>query len=898
MLSMANAQKLSAQGTYHKTKRVYHFHEGDANAKDLLGGKGANLAEMTNIGLPVPPGFTIPTTVCLEYYNNNQKAPEQLWEEVNTALKTIETETGKQFGSPENPLLVSVRSGAKFSMPGMMDTVLNLGLNDETVEGLIKQTNNPRFAYDAYRRFIAMFSNVVLNFKMANFERILEHKKQLLNIKDDKDLTTESLQELVVEYKKLISDKLGLEFPHDPKAQLRMAIEAVFESWHNDRAITYRRHHHISDSLGTAVNIQAMVFGNLGDTSGTGVAFTRNPNTGEKELYGEFLLNAQGEDVVAGIRTPEPIQKLSEKLPDVFTQFQAIASTLENHYRDMQDLEFTVEAGKLYMLQTRNGKRTAAAAVKIAVDLVNEKVLTPQEALLKVEPNQLNQLLHRQINTQVKLNIIARGLPASPGAATGTIVFEADEAQRLGSQGQKVILVRPETNPDDIHGMIHAQGILTARGGMTSHAAVVARGMGKTCVAGCESIDVNTEKKTIQIGELTLKQGDVISLNGNTGEVILGEVPMIEADLSPEFKILMSWADDTRRLNIRTNADTPEDAAKAREFGAEGIGLCRTEHMFMAQDRLPVMRAMILATSDRDRQIALNQLLPMQISDFKGIFTAMAGYPVTIRLLDPPLHEFLPSRDELLTDVAHLELTSPNTQLLTDKKKLLATVSKLHESNPMMGLRGCRLGLTFPSINHMQVEAIIQAACEVQAEGVAVFPEIMIPLVGHVNELTQVKKQLVEVAESTMTKNNQRIRYKFGTMIEIPRAALTADEIAREADFFSFGTNDLTQMTFGYSRDDAEGKFLTHYLDAKLLEHNPFEVLDQNGVGSLMKIAIEKGRMSNPHLKLGVCGEHGGEPSSVEFCHEIGLHYVSCSPFRVPIAKLAAAQAVLKHQGI
>ena len=880
------------------TKRVYLFSEGDATKRDLLGGKGANLAEMTNAGLPVPPGFTIPTTVCNEYYALGEKAPAELWEQVENALKTIEEATGKRFGDPANPLLVSVRSGAKFSMPGMMDTILNLGLNDETVQGMIAATGNERFAYDAYRRFIAMFSNVVLNFRMDNFEHLLEQFKRRLGVKLDTELDAQTLKEIVGAYKHLVTNHLGIDFPSDPKAQLRMAIEAVFKSWNNDRATTYRNHHKIAHDLGTAVNVQAMVFGNMGDDCATGVAFTRNPSTGEKALYGEYLTNAQGEDVVAGIRTPKPISELAKEMPAVYDEFQAIAERLERHYRDMQDLEFTIERGKLYMLQTRNGKRTAPAAVKVAVEMADEGLITPEEAVSRVEPNQLNQLLHRRIDPGAVLTVLAKGLPASPGAATGTIVFEADDAEKMGMRGQKVVLVRVETNPDDIHGMIHAQGVLTSRGGMTSHAAVVARGMGKPCVAGCDEIEVDLRAKELHVAGQVLREGDVISINGGTGEVILGEVPMIEPELSGEFKTLMQWADRFRTMGVRTNADTPEDAAKAREFGAEGVGLCRTEHMFMAPERLPVVQEMILAGNEKERRAALSKLLPMQREDFTGIFQAMAGLPVTIRLLDPPLHEFLPNMSELIAEVAILRVKGDDPGLLARRERLLKEVQRLHESNPMMGLRGCRLGLTFPEINEMQVQAIMEAACALQKAGTEVLPEIMIPLVGHVNELKRVRTQLESVAQRVMQEQGVTVVYKFGTMIEIPRAALTADQIAAEAEFFSFGTNDLTQMTFGYSRDDAEGKFLTRYLDTKILPTNPFEVLDRDGVGSLMRIAVERGQSANPGIKLGVCGEHGGEPSSIEFCHQLGLHYVSCSPFRVPIARLAAAQAALaSNQG-
>ncbi|MDB5097523.1 MAG: ppdK [Cyanobacteria bacterium RYN_339] len=878
------------------TKRVYLFAEGNASQKDLLGGKGANLAEMTNAGLPVPPGFTIPTTVCNEYYEQGERSPQELWDEVTAALATVEATTGKRFGDHANPLLLSVRSGAKFSMPGMMDTILNLGLNDETVQGIIDATGNERFAYDAYRRFIAMFSNVVLGFRLDNFEHMLEQFKARLGVRLDTELDARTLREVVGAYKALVLKNLGIDFPTDPKAQLRMAIEAVFKSWNNDRAITYRNHHKIAHDLGTAVNVQSMVFGNMGDDSGTGVAFTRNPSTGEHKLYGEFLFNAQGEDVVAGIRTPRPIAELESDMPGVYAEFVAIAGRLEQHYRDMQDLEFTIERGKLYMLQTRNGKRTAQAAIKVAVDMANDGLITQEEALMRVEPTQLNQLLHRRIDPNAILKVIARGLPASPGAATGTIVFDADEAEKRGMLGDKVILVRVETCPDDINGMIHAQGVLTSRGGMTSHAAVVARGMGKPCVAGCDGLDVDLNAKTMRAGDLLLKEGDTLSINGATGEVIHGEVPTIEPELSPEFRTLMAWSDTFRKLGVRANADTPEDAAKAREFGAEGVGLCRTEHMFMAHDRLPVVQEMILANNEAARRQSLAKLLPMQREDFIGIFRAMAGLPVTIRLLDPPLHEFLPNHQDLVAEVAVLRVKGDDPQRLAQRERMLREVERLHESNPMMGLRGCRLGLTFPEINEMQVRAVFEAACTLKREGVEVLPEIMIPLVGHVNELARVRSQLEVVAKETMAREGVEVDYRFGTMIEIPRAALTADQIAREAQFFSFGTNDLTQMTFGYSRDDAEGKFLTRYLEGKILPANPFEVLDRDGVGALMRIAVEKGLSTNPTLKLGVCGEHGGEPSSIAFAHELGLHYVSCSPFRVPIARLAAAQAAIEQK--
>ncbi|MBO9542483.1 pyruvate, phosphate dikinase [bacterium] len=875
------------------TKSIYLFEEGDATMRDLLGGKGANLAEMTRAGLPVPPGFTITTRVCNQYVEAGEKLPDGLVEGVKKALATVEEKVGKRFGDPENPLLVSVRSGAKFSMPGMMDTILNLGLNDQTVQGVISQTGNERFAFDAYRRFIAMFSNVVLDLKLHHFESKLEQFKHREGVTEDTALTADILKEVVASYKAMVLKELGRPFPEDPHTQLIMAIEAVFRSWGNPRAITYRNHHQIPHDLGTAVNVQSMVFGNMGEDSGTGVAFTRNPSTGEKVLYGEYLLNAQGEDVVAGLRTPQPIKTLAASLPEVYAQFVAIASRLERHYRDMQDLEFTIERGKLYMLQTRNGKRTAQASVKIAVDLAEEGLISREEAVTRVEACKLNELLHRRIDPSVSLDVLAKGLPASPGAATGHVVFDADDADRLGKEGEKVILVRVETCPDDIHGMIQAQGVLTSRGGMTSHAAVVARGMGKPCVAGCESLKVDLEAKVFEASGRRFVEGDIVSINGSTGEVIAGEVPMIEPELTAEFRQLMEWADAVRRLKVRTNADTPEDAAKAREFGAQGIGLCRTEHMFMQSERLPVMQRMILAETETERRAALAELLPFQRDDFHGIFKAMAGCPVTIRLLDPPLHEFLPNQVALACEVAVLKATQPQSPELPGKEALLKKVNNLHEANPMMGLRGCRLGLTFPEIYEMQVQAIVEAACLLAKEGIEVYPEIMIPLVGHVNELKTAKADLEGIAQATMTRMGVHVAYMFGTMIEIPRAALTADQIAEHAEFFSFGTNDLTQMTFGYSRDDAEGKFLTTYLERKILADNPFETLDREGVGELMKVAVTKGRRVRPGLKLGICGEHGGDPSSVEFADRIGLDYVSCSPYRVPIARLAAAHAVL-----
>lgn len=873
-------------------KQVFRFHEGHKDLRDLLGGKGANLAEMTNVGLPVPPGFTITTEACIEFLENGNRLNEELLEQVWTALEQLEEETGKGFGDVKNPLLVSVRSGSVFSMPGMMDTILNLGLNDETVEGLAKLTDQPRFAYDSYRRFIQMFGEVVMGVEYYQFERIIKEQKRKRNVTNDTELTAEDWQEVIDQFVALIKKETGFDFPQDPREQLKRAIQAVFLSWNNERAKIYRKIHKISDRLGTAVNIQMMVFGNMGEDSGTGVAFTRNPSTGEKELYGEFLVNAQGEDVVAGVRTPRPIHELKEKMPEVYEQFQQISQQLENHYLDMQDIEFTIERGTLYILQTRAGKRTAQSAVKIAVDMVEEGIIGKEDALLRVDPNQLSQMLHRRIDPDQEINVIAKGLPASPGAAAGQIVFDADLAEKLADEGQRVLLVRPETTPEDIHGIIAAQGVLTSRGGMTSHAAVVARGMGKACVCGCEKLKIDLSKKTIEVDSLILKEGDMLSIDGSTGQVILGEVSLIDPILTDEFKKILSWADQVRRLSVRANADNPEDAAKARELGAEGIGLCRTEHMFLEPERVPVVQQMILADTEEERQEALQKLLPMQKNDFKAIFQAMDGLPVTIRLLDPPLHEFLPNLEDLVVELTELRLTNGDTREIAQKEALLKKVRSLHEFNPMLGHRGCRLGIIYPEIYTMQVEAIFKAARECIAEGIQVIPEIMIPLVGLAKELEQMRKLVHKVAENVGFSHD----YTVGTMIEVPRAALTADQIAKHADFFSFGTNDLTQTTFGYSRDDAEGKFLHQYIEYKIIEENPFVSLDQEGVGSLVKIGIEKGKQTKQHLKTGVCGEHGGEAKSIEFCHRVGLDYVSCSPFRVPLARLAAAQAQLKEK--
>jgi len=877
-------------------KYVYFFNEGKGDMKSILGGKGAGLAEMTRIGLPVPQGFTISAEVCNEYYKNNQKYPLGLDEQIKDKLNKLEDVSKKQLGDPKKPLLVSVRSGAAISMPGMMDTVLNLGLNDITIQGVIDNTKNERFAYDSYRRFLQMFGNVVLGIEHDKFEHILEKIKKELKVKLDTEIDCDGLKKLVEEYKKLIKKETGKEFPQNPELQLKTAIDAVFNSWNTKRAVTYRRINKIPDDLGTAVNVQEMVFGNMGEDSGTGVGFTRNPSTGEKEYYGEYLLNAQGEDVVAGIRTPLPLSNLKNDLPKVYEELIKIVKILEKHYKDVQDYEFTIEKGKLYLLQTRTGKRTAQAALKIAVDMVDEGIINKEEAVLRIEPNQLNQLLHRGIDPKAKKEVIAKGLPASPGAAYGKVVFTADEAEELGKDGGKVILVRTETTPDDIHGMVEAQGVLTSRGGMTSHAAVVARGMGKACVAGCSALNIDLKNEKISANDITIKKSDFITIDGGKGEVFLGKVPTIEPKMSKEFKTLLSWANKIKRLGVYANADTPEDAQKARELGAEGIGLARTEHMFMAQERLPIVQKMIMADNKKSRAEALKKLLPMQKSDFLGILKAMEGLPVIIRLLDPPLHEFLPNLEDTLIEVNTLKLKNADSKELEKKEKILEIVESLHEMNPMLGLRGCRLGLLYPEIYEMQIEAIIEAAIELTKEGIKVKPEIMIPLVSHVNEFRPICKRAKIIANEKIKSSGVKLEYKVGTMIELPRAALTADKIAEEAEFFSFGTNDLTQTTFGISRDDAEGKFLLKYVDDKILEENPFEVLDQEGVGKLVNLGTKLGRETRPNLEVGICGEHGGEPHSVEFCHSVGLNYVSCSPFRVPIARLAAAQAVLKEK--
>jgi len=881
--------------------RYYYFFgsgkaHGDASMRDLLGGKGANLAEMSRAGIPVPPGFTLTTEVCRLYYENSLKVPPAIDRELEKHMAMIEKVAGKKFGDSSDPLLVSVRSGSKFSMPGMMDTILNLGLNPETVEGLAAKTGSMRFVLDNYRRFMSMFGNVVLGIDKEVFESVITNKKAERRIKQDSSLQENDLRAIIKKYKQIIKRKSGEEFPDDPYTQLRMARDAVFRSWNTPRAISYRRMHDIPTDLGTAVNIQAMVYGNLGNHSATGVGFTRNPATGEKEFYGEYLVNAQGEDVVSGIRTPQPISQLAQEMSTVYKQLKGITTRLEKHYRDVQDFEFTIQENKLYMLQTRNGKRTVQAAIKIAVDMAHEKLITKEEALKRIEPQQLDHLLHPRLDPNAKYEVIAKGLPASPGAVSGKVYFTSDDVVEHGAK-KPAILVREETNPDDIEGMNAAVGILTARGGMTSHAAVVARGMGKCCVAGVEAVRVNAAKKQFQIGKLIIKEGEVITLNGSVGEVILGQVPTIEPELSGEFSQFMEWADETRRLQVRTNADTPHDAVQALKFGAEGIGLCRTEHMFFAEDRVPIVQEMILADSLEERQAALEKLIAFQKKDFKKIFEVMKGLPVTIRTLDPPLHEFLPRKDEIQAKIEQLDKKSEDYEEdLAKLNKVIQRIDELTELNPMLGHRGCRLGIVYPEITEMQVRAIMQAACELTKDKKKVFPEIMIPLVGHVNEFRNQKEVVQRVAKEVMAKYKVKdLPYLVGTMLEIPRAALTADEIAAEADFFSFGTNDLTQMTMGFSRDDT-GKFLPYYIEHGILPKDPFITLDLNGVGQLVRMGTEKGRAARPDLKVGICGEHGGDPDSITFCHEIGLDYVSCSPYRVPIARLAAAQATLREK--
>ena len=871
-------------------KFVYSFNEGSKDMKDLLGGKGANLAEMTKIGLPVPFGFTVTTEACNRYYDEGKKIGDDIVASIFEKLEELENTTGKKFGDVENPLLVSVRSGAKISMPGMMDTILNLGLNDQTVEGLAALTENPRFAYDSYRRFIQMFGDVVMEIAKTKFDAIFDAKKEEHGYEFDVDLTTEDLKEIIVGYKALVKEEMGRDFPQEPKDQLMEAIMAVFRSWNNDRAILYRQLNEIPDSIGTAVNVQSMVFGNMGETSGTGVAFTRSPVNGEKAIFGEFLVNAQGEDVVAGIRTPQPIAEMAQAFPEVYTEFTRIAELLEKHYTDMQDMEFTVERNKLFMLQTRNGKRTAPAAVKIAVDMQSEGLIDKETAVMRIEPAQIDQLLHPMFDAEElkEAEKLTKGLPASPGAATGQIYFNASDAETAVANGAKAILVRLETSPEDLAGMVAAEGILTARGGMTSHAAVVARGMGKCCVSGCAEIKVDEEAKELTIGEYVFKEGDYISLDGTAGDVLKGQIKTVPPELSGDFAEIMSWADEIRTLKIRTNADNPRDAKQAVEFGAEGIGLCRTEHMFFEEERIPAVRRMILADSEEERREALKFLLPYQKGDFKGIYEAMGDRPVTIRLLDPPLHEFLPHTDE--------EIKALSEQIGVPYEKLAKKTQELHEFNPMLGHRGCRLAVTYPEIAEMQAEAIIMAAIEVRKEqGLDIIPEIMIPLVGMRKELADVKATVVKTVEAVMEREGVKFDYLIGTMIEIPRAALTADEIAEKAEFFSFGTNDLTQMTFGFSRDDT-GKIIKEYREKGIFDDDPFQSIDQVGVGKLVKMAVELGKQTRPSIKLGICGEHGGDPKSIEFCNAVGLQYVSCSPFRVPIARLAAAQAAIKQK--
>ncbi len=882
-------------------KYVYFFGAGNADGgadkKNLLGGKGANLAEMVSLGIPVPSGFTISTEVCAEYYENDRNYPDGVDDQVAANMKKVEEVMGRKFGDENAPLLLSIRSGARVSMPGMMDTVLNLGLNDTTVKGVIKDTGNERFAYDSYRRFVQMYSDVVLSVDKDELEHILEQKKEEKGVKLDTDLTAEDLKDLVVKFKAKVEEITGKDFPNDPNEQLWGAITAVFGSWNNKRAITYRRLNKIPGGWGTAVNVQSMVYGNMGDSSATGVAFTRDPATGKNRFFGEFLINAQGEDVVAGIRTPQSVNiagkgdstlpTLEESMPRCYKELESIYLKLENHYKDMQDIEFTIQQGKLWMLQTRTGKRTIKAALKIAVDMVADGMISKDDAVLRIEPDRLDQLLHPMIDPKAQKDVIAKGLPASPGAASGGVVFTADEAEKLAENDEKVILVRIETSPEDIHGMNAAQGILTARGGMTSHAAVVARGMGKSCVAGCGELEINYAENSMEVNGKTIRKGDIITIDGATGEVMLGELPTIKPEMTGDLLSLMEWADAVRTLKVRTNADTPHDAKVAREFGAEGIGLCRTEHMFFEGDRIDAVREMILADDLEGRKKALAKILPMQKGDFIGIFKEMEGLPVTIRLLDPPLHEFLPHTDK--------EINALAAKIGVDAAKLKAKTHALHESNPMLGHRGCRLGISYPEIYDMQVQAIMEATCELTKEGHSIVPEIMIPLVGHVNELRATRESAERVCKEVIKSSGVEIEYLIGTMIELPRAALTANEIAEHADFFSFGTNDLTQTTFGLSRDDA-GTFLPMYVEKGLLKEDPFVALDQDGVGQLVKMGLVKGRSVKNNLKVGICGEHGGEPSSVEFCHRIGLNYVSCSPFRVPIARLAAAHAKLKEK--
>ncbi len=869
---------------------VYSFKQGVGKSKQLLGGKGAGLVEMTEIGLSVPPGFIITTKTCLAYLKE-KKFPQEMWAQVLACLTKTEGETGKKFGDSTNPLLVSVRSGAVVSLPGMMDTILNLGLNKKTLEGLIKKTGNERFALDAYRRFIQMFANIVMDVPLEKFESFLEKEKERLGLKNDAQLDVQSLKKIIDQYLIIYQKQTGDSFPQDPLIQLKAAIKAVFESWNNKRAFDYRNFHKIPHHLGTAVNVQAMVFGNMGDNSGTGVAFTRNPATGENKLYGEFLVNAQGEDVVAGIRTPRPIQELKMVWPEVFPKINQIAKLLEKHYRDTQDLEFTIEEGNLWILQTRSAKRTAQAAVNIAYDMVNEGLINQKEALLKIEPEQIGQLLHTQIDSSAKINVITKGLAASPGAATGEVVFTANEAEAKGRNGEKVILVRPETSPDDVHGVLQAQGVLTARGGMTSHAAVVARGLGKPCVSGCENIVINPSKNQFTVNNRVFKSGQIITINGSTGEVIEGKVPMVEPKISPQMKTILKWADKFARLAIFANADYPQDAVRAREFGAQGIGLCRTEHMFMEPERLPFVQAMILAENEKERKVPLKKIAQFQKKDFIGIFNSMAGLPVIIRLIDPPLHEFLPKKEEVKEKLSQAK----EKQEKEHWQKMLVTLEKITETNPMLGLRGCRLGILMPDIIRMQTRAIIEAALEVRKNGQLVKLKIMIPLVGFLQELRFVKNEILTEAQNVFKERGERLTFEIGTMIELPRTALVANEIAQEAEFFSFGTNDLTQTTLGISRDDAEGRFLTSYEEMGIIDTSPFKTLDQGGVGQLIKLGVERGRKGRKNLSIGICGEHGGDPDSISFCHQTGLNYVSCSPYRVPVARIAAAQVAIKE---
>ncbi len=878
-------------------KRVWLFREGNANMRNLLGGKGANLAEMTNLDLPVPPGLTITTEVCMEYINNGNKMPEGLMDEVREALKDVEAKAGKKFGDTQNPLLVSVRSGARVSMPGMMETILNLGLNDETVEAMVKLTNNPRFCYDSYRRFLTMFGSVAWEMdRQKYFESEVERVKEREGVKEDTEISAEGWKSLIPVYKRVIKEVTGKEFPQDPYVQLQEAIEAVFRSWNIPRAVAYRNMNKIDHNYGTAVNVQTMVFGNMGNDCATGVSFTRNPATGENKFYGEYLVNAQGEDVVAGIRTPKQIAELETDMPDIYEQYVTIAKQLERGYHDVQDMEFTVERGKLWILQTRNGKRTAKAAIKIAVDMFNEGIITKEQAIMQVDPYSVYQVLLPCFNPdKVKhSHKVSKGVNASPGAAVGKIVFDTEEAARRGEAGEKVILVRIETCPDDIHGMAVSQGVLTLRGGATSHAAVVAKGMGKPCVSGCEDLKIDLNNETITCSDGTIfHKDDVISLDGGTGEVMEGAIELVEAGIDEDFETFFKWVNEIKTLTVEANADTPKDIENAIKFGAEGVGLCRTEHMFMDPDRLPWVQKMIIAGTQQARKEALDKLLPMQYQDFYAMFKGIGERPLTIRLLDPPLHEFLPSKEELIAKVAAKKALNQDAK---EDERMLEIVENLSESNPMMGLRGCRLGLTYPEINEMQVRAIFEAACDVKASGVNVKPWVMIPLIGHVNELKAAEEVLVKVAKQVMEEKGINLEYKFGTMIEIPRAALTAGEIGRRAEFFSYGTNDLTQMTFGYSRDDAEGKFLKNYVEQKILPYNPFVTLDKEGVGRLIDLSFKEGRAVNPDLKGGICGEHGGDPDSVKFAHKIGLNYVSCSPYRVPQARLAAAQAVIENK--